>query len=62
MFYNMVPRRIYGPKSEEVTGQCRRPPKEELYDLYSTKIYLMIESRVTRWAGHVAGTGQLRYI
>jgi len=35
MFENMVLRRIFGSRSGEVTGECRRLHNEELNDLYS---------------------------
>jgi len=34
MFENMVLRRIFGPRREEVTGEWRRLHNEELNDLY----------------------------
>jgi hypothetical protein len=36
VFENRVLRRIFGPKRDEVTGECRRVHNEELYDLYAT--------------------------
>ena len=55
MFENMVLRRIFGPRREEVTGEWRRLHNEELHDLYSSpNIVRVIKSRRTRWAGHVA--------
>jgi hypothetical protein len=49
---NRALRRIFGPKREEVAGECRRLHKEELNYLYSTpNIIRVIKSR---WAGHVA--------
>jgi hypothetical protein len=33
MFDNMVLRRIFGPKRDEVTGEWTRLHNEELYDL-----------------------------
>jgi len=33
VFENMVLRRIYGPRRDEVTGECRRLHKKELNDL-----------------------------
>ena len=54
MFENMVLRRIFGPRRDEVTGEWRRLHNEELNDLYSSpNIVRMIKSRRMRWAGHV---------
>ena len=36
MFENMVLRRIFGPRSDELTGELRRLHNEELNDLYSS--------------------------
>jgi len=36
VFKNMVLRRIFGPRSDEVTGEWRRLHNEELNDLYSS--------------------------
>ena len=56
---NMVLRRIYGPRRDEVTGEWRRLHNEELNDLYSSpNIVRVIKSR--RWAGHVARMGEER--
>jgi len=61
MFENMVLRRIFGPRRDEVTGELRRLYKEELNDLYSSpNIVRMIKSRKMRWAGHVARMGEER--
>jgi len=55
VFENMVLRRIFGPRRDEVTGEWRRLHKEELNDLYSSpNIVRVIKSRIMRWAGHVA--------
>ncbi len=48
-------RRIFGPKRDGVTGECRKLHNEELNDLYSsTNIVRVIKSRRVRWVGHVA--------
>jgi len=61
VFENMVLRRIFGPRSEEVTGELRRMHNEELNDLYSSpKIVWVIKSGRMRWAGHVARMGEER--
>jgi len=36
MFENMVLRRIFGPRSDEVTGEWMRLHNEELNDLYTS--------------------------
>ena len=55
LFENMVLRRIFGPRRDEVTGEWRRLHYEELNDLYcSPNIVRVIKWRTMRWAGHVA--------
>ena len=49
----MLLRRIFGPRTDEVTGEWRRLHNEELNDLYSS-------SRRMRWAGHVGRMGEER--
>ena len=52
---NRVPRRIFGPKRAEVTGEWSKLHNEELNDLYSSPIIVqVIKSRRMRWAAHVA--------
>jgi len=61
VFENMVLRRIFGPRRDEVTGEWRRLHNEELSDLYSsTNIVWVIKSRRMRWAGHVVRMGEER--
>jgi len=61
VFENMVLRRIFGLRRDEITGEWRRLHNEELNDLYSsTNIERMIKSRRIRWAGHVARMGEER--
>jgi hypothetical protein len=36
VFENRVPRRIFGPKRDEVTGEWRKFCSEELHNLYSS--------------------------
>ena len=61
VFENMVLRRIFGPKRDEITGEWRRLHKEELNDLYSTpNIVWVIKSRRMRWVGNEARMGEER--
>ena len=51
-------RRIFGPKSDEVSGELIKLHNEELNDLYSSSnIVRVIKSRKNKWAGHVQRTG-----
>ena len=59
VFENMVLRRIFGSRRDEVKGEWRRLHNEELNDLYSSpNIVRVIKSRRMRWAGHVALMGE----
>jgi len=61
VFENMVRRRIFGPRRDEVTGEWRRLHNEELNDLYSSPNKVrVIKLRRMRWAGHVARMGEER--
>jgi len=61
VFENMVLRRIFGPRRDEVTEEWRRLHNEEPNELYcSPSIVRVIKSRRMRWAGHVARTGEER--
>ena len=61
MFENMVLRRIFGPRRDEVTGEWRRLHNEELNDLYcSLNIVRVIKLIRMRWAGHVVRMGEER--
>ena len=63
VFENMVLRRIFGPRRDEVTGEWRRLHNEELNDLYpSPNIVRVIKSRRMRWAGRMACMGEEREV
>jgi hypothetical protein len=52
VFENRVPRRIFGPKRDDMTGGWRKLHNEGLHNLYSLKsIIRMIKSRRMRWSG-----------
>jgi hypothetical protein len=55
VFENRVLRRIFGPKRDEVTGECGKLHNEELHDIYSSPSIIRInKAKRMRWAGHVA--------
>jgi hypothetical protein len=61
MFVNRVLRRIFGSRTDEVTGGWRKLHNKELHNLYaSPSIIRMIQSRSIRWRGHVAQMGEER--
>jgi hypothetical protein len=61
MFESRVLRRIFGPKRDNVTGECRKVHNEEINGLYSShNIFWVIKSRRMRWVGHVARMGERR--
>jgi len=63
VFENMVLRRIFGPRRDEVTREWRRLHNKEQNDLYSSpNIVRVMKSRRMRWAGHVARMGEERVV
>jgi hypothetical protein len=60
VFENRVLRRIFEPRRDTVTGARRKPPKEELNDLYSSPNIVWVIKRRVIWAGHVAPMGDRR--
>ena len=60
VFENRVLRRIFGPETDEVRGELRKLHNVELNDLYcSPNIIRVMNSRIMRWAGHVARIGEV---
>ena len=60
VFENMGLRRIFGPRSDEVTWEWRRLHNEELNDLYCLPNIVRVIKWRRRWAGHVARMGEER--
>ena len=61
VFENRVSTKIFGHKTNKVTGKRRRLHKEELYDLYSTpNIFPVTISRGKESTGHAACMGKNR--
>jgi hypothetical protein len=61
VFENRVLRWIIGPRSDEVTGEQRKPLNEELRDLYSSRSVntrRMTKPKMFRWVAHVARGGE----
>ena len=54
VFENIVLRKIYGAKKDEITGEWRKLHNAELHTLYSSPNIRSLKSRRLRWAGHVA--------
>jgi hypothetical protein len=55
VFENMVLRRIFGPKRDEVTGVWRKVHNKEFHNLYSSSNTIrVIKGRRMKWVGHVA--------
>jgi hypothetical protein len=56
---NRAPRRVFGPKRDEVTGDWRKLQKEDFNDLYSLpNIIQVIKFRKMIGARHVARVGE----
>jgi hypothetical protein len=63
VFDNRALRRIFGPKRDDVIGGWRKLHNEELQNLYpSPNVFIIVKSRKTRWAGHVARMGEEKCI
>jgi len=59
MFMDRILRRIFGPKRDEVTGECRKLDNDSLNDMYSSPTNVQVITwRIVRWPGHVACMGK----
>jgi len=59
-FENRMSVTIFGPKTDEVTGEKRKLHNEELNYLYSSNIVRVIKSKGMRWEKNVASMGDRR--
>jgi len=63
VFENLVPRRIFGLKGEQATGEWRKLHNEELSDLHcSPNVTGVIKSRIMILVGHVARMGEWKCV
>jgi len=61
VFVNRALRRIFGLKTDEMTGEWGKLHNEELNDLYCSPINVwVIKSRRMTWTGHVVRMGEGR--
>jgi len=61
VFEHRVLRRVFGPRTDKVTGEWRKLHNEELRDLYSLpNIVWVVKSRRMKCVGHVARMGEGR--
>jgi hypothetical protein len=61
VFENRVLRRIFGPETNEGTGEWSRINNKEVHALYSSpSIIRVTKSRILRWVGHVVRMGETR--
>jgi hypothetical protein len=63
VFESRVLKIIFGPKTDEVTGEWRKLHNEEFHILYSSRnVIRKIKSRRMKWAGYVARVGEERIV
>jgi hypothetical protein len=60
VFENRVLWRMFGPKTDEVTGEWRKLHNEELNDLYSSSTVVRVITPRLRWAEYVGRMGKGR--
>jgi hypothetical protein len=60
---NSVPRRIFGPRRDEVTGGWRKLHNKEIHNLYSSPSYNYNDQvKGMGWAGPVARMGEENFM
>jgi hypothetical protein len=58
VFEHMMTKETLGPKRDRVSGACNKLHNAEIHYFHCPpSIFLVIESRMIRWAGRVAHTG-----
>jgi hypothetical protein len=58
VFENVALRRIFGSKRDETVRGLRELHNEELHNIYfSQNIFIIIKSKMIKWAGHVVRVG-----
>jgi hypothetical protein len=61
IFANRLPRKIFGPRRDEVTGRWWRLHNEELYEMYFLPNNIRVtKSRRVKWTGDIAHMGNRR--
>jgi hypothetical protein len=58
VFENRVLRRIFGPKSNEVTGEWRKLHKEEFRDLYSSPCIIRMQVEENEMGSEYSTNGE----
>jgi hypothetical protein len=63
VFQNRLPRKIFGPRRDEVTGEWRKLHNEEFHNLYTTSNFTRaIKRRRMIWQGHGMYMGNMKCI
>jgi hypothetical protein len=59
---NKVPRRIFGPRAEDITGSWRKLHNKELHNLYVLPNIIRVMKPSTRCAEHVTRKGDEKWV
>jgi hypothetical protein len=60
VFEKKIIKRIFGPKTEKVTGEWRKLHNEELNNLLSSPNIIRVVKLLMKWKGHVACTLEVK--